>query len=92
MKTTTYEVTSTDKHAFDLAHYCLRVIEQNKLRPMITVSYPKGWKPPKGFPRRTILSVNSEGETNYSVRADKCLEWLVANQLVTYDKVKEVEH
>lgn len=42
----------------------------------VTLTFPKGAKIPKGFPRRELLSVNPAGDRNYSFDPLKVLMWL----------------
>ena len=42
----------------------------------MTITEPKGWKAPAGFPRRELLSVNAKGERNVRVLAHRVIEWL----------------
>jgi len=45
-------------------------------RDSITLTFPKGVKQIKGFPRGELLSVNPEGLQNYSFDVMKMLAWL----------------
>ena len=45
-------------------------------RDSITLTFPKGAKQIKGFPRGELLSVNPEGLQNYSFDIIKMLAWL----------------
>lgn len=47
----------------------------------VTLVIPKGWKPPRKFPRRELLS-EINGQRIYSVSAMNLLAWLAGNGLV----------
>ena len=44
----------------------------------MTVWTPQGWKAPKGFPRRELLCIPTEGGKTWSVSTDRLLAWLEA--------------
>ena len=66
----------------ETAERCVKIINTQVEKPSIAIVTPSPWKPPKGFPRRTLLCVNRSGEHVYRVRADKLLEWMAKNQLI----------
>ncbi len=62
---------------------CRAYIKRNgKERAAVTIVLPEGWKPPRGFPRRELLCVNSAGQRVCRVNAWRLLRFL------TKEKVK----
>ena len=45
----------------------------------MTLTLPPKWKPPRGFPRGELLSVNAAGERNVSLDAMRVLAWCERN-------------
>lgn len=51
---------------------------------------PKGWRPPKGFPRRDIVQVKENGDRVSYVPAMRVLCWMVANGMVKVSQPGDV--
>ena len=70
----------------ELAARCATAVARGEDEPVVVLTLPPGWKAPKGFPRREVLSVNERGERNCRVRADRLLAWLEREGLVRVDR------
>lgn len=42
----------------------------------VALVFPKAWKAPAGFPRRTLACVNPQGTRTYHVNAVKLRDWV----------------
>lgn len=60
--------------ATELEHLCIKAYLARQ--DGITLSFPAGAKPIKGFPRGELLSVNPQGVKNYSFDVIKMFSWL----------------
>ena len=81
----------------ELAVACVRAMGNETTtastrRPQVLISHPGPWRAPKGFPSRRLVSVGSNWSHNFRVDAERLLDWLLANGLVSAKKLSEVEH
>lgn len=60
--------------ASELAALAAQCIAAGQSR--VTLTLPKGWVSPKGFPRGELLSVNRAGERNVSFVALRLMAWM----------------
>jgi hypothetical protein len=75
----------------DLATRCIDSIDfaRETELPMeeaaITLTLPKGWKPPLKFPRGYLAQVRSDGSKIRIFKAMNVLAWLAGNDLINLE-------
>lgn len=57
----------------------------------LTLKIPRGWKPPKGFPRRELMCETSHGGPVWRIDARRLLAWLIGCGIVKV-QAKETPH
>lgn len=67
----------------DLAVACLTAMNTDAPAPGVVLSIPRGWKAPKGFPRRELLSdAGPHQHPVYRIDATRLMAYLVAQGVV----------
>lgn len=71
--------------------YAMSCVVQNDRKDNIApktkmfVKFAKGTKPPKGWPRSVVKTINDDGSTTYSYNAEQILLWAWERKLAKYN-------